>query len=82
MAASTGIILTAGGLSALDVILSGYDSKDMLRVAVATTAAALIAGGLDKALPGLGTGSAVLLLLAVLYRSGPSLSAKIRFSTS
>lgn len=80
MAVSTGIVLTAGGLSALDVILSGYDSKAMLRITVATTAGALVAAGLDKALPGLGTGSAVLLLLAVIYRSGPSLSSKIGFS--
>lgn len=80
MAASTGIVLTAGGISALDVVLDDMNGRDLLRIAVATTAGALVAAGLDKVLPGLGTGSAVLLLLAVIYRSGPSIADKIKLS--
>lgn len=77
MAASTGIAVTAGAVSALDLILTDYNNTDMLRITVATIAAAFVAAGLDKAVPGLGTGSASLLLVGVLLRSGPTVANKI-----
>lgn len=77
MAKSTGLVVTAGSLSALDLILSDYDNARMLRITGATIAAALVSAGLDKLVPGLGTGAAALLLMAVLIKSGPPIAEKI-----
>lgn len=81
MATSTGIVVTAGGVSAIDLILTGYNSASMVRITVATVASALVSAGLDKVVPGLGTGGAVILLLAVLLKSGPVIAKKIGFTT-
>lgn len=77
MARSTGLVVTAGSISALDLIMNGYDDTKMLRIAGATIAAALVGAGLDKIAPGLGTGASALLLVAVLLKSGPPLADKI-----
>lgn len=77
MAKSTGIVVTAGAISALDLILDQYDNSAMLRITGATIAAALISAGLDKLIPGLGTGASALLLMAVLIKSGPPIAEKI-----
>lgn len=77
MAASTGIVVTAGSISLLDEILTDRRSPVLLRISVATAAAAFLAAGLDKAIPGLGTGTAALLLLGVLIRSGPTVAEKV-----
>lgn len=71
MARSTGIVLTAGALGAVDLILTGYQPDKFLKVSVGTVAAALISAGLDKVIPGFGTGAAAVLLATVLFTSGP-----------
>lgn len=81
MAKSTGIVVTAGGVSMVDLIMTGYDSRKALRIGVATIAAALISAGLDKVLPGFGTGAAAILLLSVLLKSGPAIAARTGFTT-
>ncbi len=77
MAASTGIVATAGAVSLLDEILSDRRPQVLIRISVSTVAAAFIAAGLDKVVPGLGTGSAALLLLGVLIRSGPTVAERV-----
>lgn len=77
MAKSTGIVVTAGAVSAVDLILNEYSGTAMLRITGATILAALISAGLDKVVPGLGTGASALLLMAVLIKSGPPIAAKI-----
>jgi hypothetical protein len=78
MAASTPIILTAGALSMLDLIMTEkWDPTKGLKIAVGTVAAAFVSAGADKALPGFGTGLAVVLLVAVIYTSGGRLATKI-----
>lgn len=77
MARSTGIVVTAGGISALDLIMTDYTNQAMLRITGATIAAALVSAGIDKIAPGLGTGAAALLLVAVLLKSGPPIAEKI-----
>jgi dihydroxyacid dehydratase/phosphogluconate dehydratase len=77
VAKSTGLVVTAGAISALDLIMNDYDNTKMLRITGATVAAALVSAGLDKIVPGLGTGASALLVVAVLIRSGPSLANKI-----
>lgn len=77
MAASTGLVVAAGAIVLTEHAVTGWEAGRELKVAVATVLAALVSGGLDRVLPGFGTGAAVLLLVAVLYRSGPPLLAKI-----
>jgi hypothetical protein len=77
VAKSTGIVVTAGAISAIDLILDDYDNVKMLRITGATIAAALISAGLDKLVPNLGTGASALLLMAVLIKSGPPIAEKI-----
>lgn len=77
MAASTGIVITAGGLSLLDLIVTDWQPAQGLRISVATVAAAYVSAGLDKVVPGLGTGLAVLLVMGVILRSGPRIAGKL-----
>lgn len=79
MAASTPIILTAGGIALLDVLLGAPAewAQRGLPITVGTVGGAFISAGLDKVLPGFGTGVAVVLLVAVLYSSGPKIAARI-----
>jgi hypothetical protein len=78
MAASTGIVVTAGGLSLLDHVLTEtWDPGLGLRIFAGTVAAAFASAGLDKVIPGFGTGAAVILLVAVVLKSGPRISEKI-----
>jgi len=74
MAKSTGLIVTAGALSLTDLALEGWEPSQGVRIAGATIVAALVSAGLDKLIPGLGTGLGVLLLVAVLFKSGPKIS--------
>ena len=78
MASSTGIVVTAGALSLGDIVLTGWSPQPALRVTVATVLAALVSAGLDKVLPGLGTGLAVLLLTGVVLTSGVTIAKKIK----
>ena len=82
MASSTGIILAAGGITLADLALSGWEPGRGVKILAATVVAAFLAGGLDAAIPGLGTGSAVVLLVAVVYKSGPSLLAHLDLAST
>lgn len=78
MAASTGIVVTAGALVLVDDLVSDqWQTPRALKTAVATVLAAYVSAGLDKVAPGLGTGLAVLLLVGVVYKSGPRISQRI-----
>jgi hypothetical protein len=74
MAASTGLILTAGALSELDLALTGWQPTQGVRIAAATVLAVFVSAGLDKVIPGLGTGAAVVLVAAAVMRSGPPIA--------
>lgn len=78
MSSSTGLIVTAGALSLGDVVLTNWVPETALRISVATVLAALVSAGLDKVIPGLGTGLAVLLLMAVVLTSGVTVAKKIQ----
>lgn len=71
MASSTGIVVTAGVLSIGDLVLTGYEPIQCVRISVATVLAALVSSGLDRVIPGLGTGLGVVLLAGVILTSGP-----------
>jgi hypothetical protein len=71
MAASTGIVLTAGALAELDIVVNDWSPAAAAKVAVGTVAAAFVSAGLDKLLAGWGTGLAVLLLLGALLTNVP-----------
>lgn len=75
MAASTGIILTAGALPIAEMVMSeGWQADRGIRLVAGTALAALAAAGLDKVIPGFGTGTAAVLLVASLYKYGPRLA--------
>jgi hypothetical protein len=71
MAASTGIVLTAGALAEMDLVVNNWDAGTAVKVAVGTVAAAFVSAGLDKLLAGWGTGLAVLLLLGAVLTNVP-----------
>jgi hypothetical protein len=71
MAASTGIVLTAGALAELDIVINDWNPGAAAKVAVGTVAAAFVSAGLDRLLPGWGTGLAVLLLLGAVLTNVP-----------
>lgn len=71
MASSTGIVVTAGVMSFTDLVLTGYQPDQGIRITVATVLAALVSSGLDRVIPGLGTGLGVVLLAGVILTSGP-----------
>ena len=78
MAASTGIVLTAGALTLADkAILDAWNPPVAIKISVATVLAAYVSAGLDKVIPSLGTGLAALLLMGALFTSGPRLAKKI-----
>lgn len=75
MAASTGYILTAGAIVLADKAVNTDPHKkinpaDYLYPSAAIFAAAVLAAGLDKAIPGLGTGTALVLLVGVVLTKG------------
>lgn len=76
MANSTAIVLTAGALSMGDLILTGWDTRKGVVIGVGTVAAAYVSAGLDKLIPGLGTGLAVVLVLGVVLTKGVDLFTK------
>jgi hypothetical protein len=74
MAASAGLVITAGALVlAADLVAGTWEAPKALKTGVATVLAAYLSAGLDKALPGFGTGLGVLLVLGVVYKRGPEL---------
>lgn len=83
MAQSTPIVLAAGGVIFAHHLIKGsargpeFDVSESLILITATTLAALASGGLDVAVPGLGTGAAVLMLLTATLTYGPSLLSGI-----
>lgn len=79
MAGSTGIILAAGAVALADVVTDPKWNPDRaVMVAAGTTVSALIAAALDRAVPGFGTGTAVVLLLASVMKYGPDLSKRLK----
>lgn len=77
MAQSTGIVVTAGALALADLALTEWDPHVGLRIGVGTVVAAAISAGLDKVMPGVGTGLGVLLLLAAVMGNGPKIAEKL-----
>lgn len=78
MARSTGLVVAAGAIAATDLILGDYEAPRLLKIAVGTVGAALVSAGLDKVVPGFGTGAAALLLLAVVLDAGPRIAKQIQ----
>lgn len=79
--ASTGIVLTSGAFSFGDLVLTGYNAKSGIRITVATVLAAYVSVGLNKVIPGLGTGLAAVLLAGVVLTSGPRIVQKLGLAT-
>jgi hypothetical protein len=77
MASSTGIVVSAGALSLGDLVLTGWKPDQGIRISVATVLAALCSAGLDRLIPGLGTGVAAVLLAGVILTSGPRIVEKL-----
>lgn len=78
MNASTGLVITAGALVlGADLVTGKFEPVLALKTTVATVLAAFVGAGLDKVLPGFGTGLGVLLVLSVVYKRGPELSNNI-----
>lgn len=77
MAASTGIVLAAGGIAALDLIINDGGQTKLIRVTVGTVGAALVSAGLDHVVPGLGRGAAIILLMTAILTSGPKITPKL-----
>lgn len=78
MASSTGIVVTAGALSLTDLALDEWKPEQAVRIAVGTVLGALISSGLDRVVPGLGTGIAVVLLTGVVLTSGPKIAKQLK----
>lgn len=79
MASSTGLVVAAGALSMADLVLSDeYKPETGIRITVGTVLAAIVSSGLDRVLPGLGTGVGVVLLASVVLTSGPRIAAKMK----
>lgn len=77
MASSTGIVVAAGALSFGDLVLTGFTAANGIRISVATVLAAFVSAGLDRVIPGLGTGLAAVLLAGVILTSGPRIVSKL-----
>lgn len=78
MAASTGFVVTAGVLTLTeDLVTDKWQTPKAVKVAVATVLAAYVSAGLDRALPGFGTGLAVILALTAALKSGPAILDRI-----
>jgi hypothetical protein len=78
MSTSTGFVVTAGALVLVeDLVTDKWSTPKALRTGVATVLAAYVSAGLDRALPGFGTGLAVLLVLGVALKVTPGITAKL-----
>lgn len=78
MAASTPLVLTAGALViTTDLLSDKWDTAKETRNAVATVVACFVSAGLDKVLPGFGTGLAVILVVGVAIKAAPPLMDKV-----
>lgn len=78
MAKSTGIVVAAGAFALGDVILNDqYTPALAIRLTVGTVAAAFAAAGLDKVVPGFGTGVGVVLLVGAILGNGPRIASKL-----
>ncbi len=78
MAASTGFVVTAGALVLVDDMVSDtWSTPKALRVSVATVVAAYVSAGVDKVVPGLGTGLSIVLVAGVVLSSGARIMGKI-----
>lgn len=72
------MLITAGALVLTeDALNSKWDNAKALKVGVATVLSALVSEGMNKAVPGLGTSIAVILLLGVVLKSGPVIADKV-----
>lgn len=78
MAQSTGVVLAAGAFALGDVIISGtYTPQLGVRLVAGTVAAAFVSAGLDKVVPGFGTGVGVVLLAGAVLGNGPRIASKL-----
>lgn len=78
MAIATGLIVTAGVLVLVeDLVTDKWTTPKAIKTTVATVLAAYVTAGLDKALPGFGTGLGVILVLGIALKSGPAIMDKI-----
>lgn len=78
MAASTGFVITAGALVLVkDLVTDHWETRKALRVGVASVLAAYVSAGLDKALPGFGTGLAVVLALGIALDAVPAIAEQL-----
>ena len=78
MSSSTGIVVSAGALTLTDLALTGWDPSRGVRVAAGTVLAAFVSAGLDHVVPGLGTAGAVLLLVAAVAVSAPTIAGRLK----
>jgi len=78
VAIATGLIVTAGVLVLVeDLVTDKWTTPKAIKTTVATVLAAYVTAGLDKALPGFGTGLGVILVLGIALKSGPAIMDKI-----
>jgi hypothetical protein len=78
MAASTPIVLSAGAVVLGHQLLVDHKPPtDLIMTGVGVALAALAAAGLDAVVPGLGTGTAALMLTAALLAYLPALAGAL-----
>lgn len=78
MAESTPLILAGGAVVvAHQVLVANKAPGDLVITGVGIALAGLAAAGLDTALPGLGRGTAALMLVAALLAYAPTLAGKV-----
>jgi hypothetical protein len=78
VAKSTGLVATAGLLVITNDLVNGpWDVPKEVKRLGATVIAAFVTAGIDVALPGLGTGLAVILVLTAAISVGPPLLNKL-----
>lgn len=76
--AAVGFVVTAGGLVIANDLINGpWEAAKEVKRAVATIIAAFVSVGIDKVLPGLGTGMAVILAVTAAVKVGPPLLNKV-----
>lgn len=76
--AAAGLVVTTGALVLTsDLVNGGWQTQKEVKRAVATVVGAIVAVGLDKAVPGLGTGLGVILVLTAAIKVGPPLLNKM-----
>jgi len=76
--ASTGFVVAAGGLViTYDLLVGPWNPPQEIKRGLATVVAAIVSYGVDRVIPGLGTGLAVILALTAAVKVGPPLLTKV-----